>query len=77
MVTTIIDYIFPTYDAILCNLAKLLSLVLQSPGAKKGLVVAKKLVIEDIWLVVNGGWASCKHIGLSKTTSLLRVSNSK
>ena len=26
-------------------------------GAKKGLVVAKKLIVENFWLVVNGGWA--------------------
>ena len=29
-------------------------------GLKKGLVVAKKLVVNDFWLVVNGDWASCK-----------------
>ena len=29
-------------------------------GLKKGLVVAKKLVVSDFWLVVNGDWANCK-----------------
>ena len=29
-------------------------------GLKGGLVVAKKLVANDLWLVVNGDWASCK-----------------
>ena len=29
-------------------------------GLKKGLVVAKKLVVNDFWLVVNGDSASCK-----------------
>ena len=29
-------------------------------GLKKGLVVAKKLVVNDFWLVVNGDLASCK-----------------
>ena len=29
----------------------------------KGLVVAKKLVVDDILLVINGGWVSCKYRG--------------
>ena len=29
-------------------------------GLKGGLVVAKKLVVNDFWLVVNGDSASCK-----------------
>ena len=29
-------------------------------GLKKGLVVAKKQVVNDFWLVVNGDLASCK-----------------
>jgi len=36
-------------------------------GLKKGLVVAKKL---DYWLIVNGGWASCKYRGLTKFLKL-------
>ena len=34
--------------------------VATNQGLKKGLVVAKKLVVSDFWLVVNGDWASCK-----------------
>ena len=29
-------------------------------GLKKGLVVAKKLVLNDFWLDVNGDLVSCK-----------------
>ena len=27
---------------------------------KRELVVAKKLVVDDFWLIVNGDWASCE-----------------
>ena len=29
-------------------------------GLKGGIVVAKKLVVNDFWLVANGDWASSK-----------------
>ena len=35
-------------------------------GATKGLVVGKKLVVNDFWLVVNGDWASCKSQATEK-----------
>ena len=49
-----------------------INLVINS-GAKRGLVVAKKLVVNDFWLVVNGGLAavvggSCKYRGLIKSS---------
>ena len=41
-------------------------------GAKRGLVVAKKLVVDDFWLVVSGGWASCNYRGFTITIATSR-----
>ena len=35
-------------------------MLLSWKGLKRGLVVAKKLVVNDFWLVANGDWASSK-----------------
>ena len=42
-------------------------------GLKKRLVVAKKLVVNDFWLVVNSDLASCKS--QTKIASCVKVKN--